>query len=173
MMNFYESLGFLVFGSRMRRLSESFLLELNKVYHNLDLDFEASWFPMFFLVSNQHPVSLNDIARQLEISHSAVSQLASVLKKKGLITSVKSQIDERKQLLALSKAGLTLKIELAPVWLAITETMQSLFAENQESASLLAAISVFEARLQSGNLNKLIQERYRQNRLVTTYNKLI
>mgnify|MGYP000488714928 CR=1 FL=1 len=173
MMNFYESLGFLVFGSRMRRLSESFLLELNKVYHNLDLDFEASWFPMFFLVSNQHPVSLNDIARQLEISHSAVSQLASVLKKKGLITSVKSQIDERKQLLALSKAGLTLKIELAPVWLAITETMQSLFAENQESASLLAAISVFEARLQSGNLNKLIQERYRQNRLVTTFNKLI
>ncbi len=172
-MNFYESLGFLVFGSRMRRLSESFLLELNKVYHNLDLDFEASWFPMFFLVSNQHPVSLNDIARQLEISHSAVSQLASVLKKKGLITSVKSQIDERKQLLALSKAGLTLKIELAPVWLAITETMQSLFAENQESASLLAAISVFEARLQSGNLNKLIQERYRQNRLVTTFNKLI
>ena len=128
---------------------------------------------MFFLVSNQHPVSLNDIARQLEISHSAVSQLASVLKKKGLITSVKSQIDERKQLLALSKAGLTLKIELAPVWLAITETMQSLFAENQESASLLAAISVFEARLQSGNLNKLIQERYRQNRLVTTFNKLI
>lgn len=172
-MNFYESLGFLVFGSRMRRLSESFLLELNKVYHNLDLDFEASWFPMFFLVSNQHPVSLNDIARQLEISHSAVSQLASVLKKKGLITSVKSQIDERKQLLALSKAGLTLKIELAPVWLAITETMQSLFAENQESACLLAAISVFEARLQSGNLNKLIQERYRQNRLVTTFNKLI
>lgn len=93
MMNFYESLGFLVFGSRMRRLSEFFLIELNKVYHNLDLDFEASWFPMFFLVSNQHPVSLNDIAKQLEISHSAVSQLASVLKKKGLITSVKSQID--------------------------------------------------------------------------------
>ena len=172
-MNFYESLGFLVFGSRMRRLSESFLLELNKVYHNLDLDFEASWFPMFFLVSNQHPVSLNDIARQLEISHSAVSQLASVLKKKGLITSVKSQIDERKQLLALSKAGLTLKIELAPVWLAITETMLSLFTENQESANLLAAISVFEARLQSGNLNKMIEERYRQNRLVTPLNTLI
>lgn len=172
-MNFYESLGFLVFGSRMRRLSESFLIELNKVYHNLDLDFEASWFPMFFLVSNQHPVSLNDIAKQLEISHSAVSQLASVLKKKGLITSVKSQIDERKQLLALSKAGLTLQIELAPVWLAITETMLSLFTENQESANLLAAISVFEARLQSGNLNKMIEERYRQNRLVTPLNTLI
>ncbi len=173
MMNFYESLGFLVFGSRMRRLSEFFLIELNKVYHNLDLDFEASWFPMFFLVSNQHPVSLNDIAKQLEISHSAVSQLASVLKKKGLITSVKSQIDERKQLLALSKAGLTLQIELAPVWLAITETMLSLFTENQESANLLAAISVFEARLQSGNLNKMIEERYRQNRLVTPLNTLI
>jgi len=172
-MNFYESLGFLVFGSRMRRLSEFFLIELNKVYHNLDLDFEASWFPMFFLVSNQHPVSLNDIAKQLEISHSAVSQLASVLKKKGLITSVKSQIDERKQLLALSKAGLTLQIELAPVWLAITETMLSLFTENQESANLLAAISVFEARLQSGNLNKMIEERYRQNRLVTPLNTLI
>lgn len=51
--------------------------------------------------------------------------------------------------------------------------MLSLFTENQESANLLAAISVFEARLQSGNLNKMIEERYRQNRLVTPLNTLI
>lgn len=172
-MNFYESLGFLVFGSRMRRLSETFLVELNKVYHNLDFDFEASWFPMFFLITSQQPVSLNEIARQLEISHSAVSQLASVLKKKGLITSVKSQIDERKQLLALSKSGITLHLKLAPVWQAISETMQSLFTANQESANLLEAISVFEARLQTGNLNILIEERYRRITLVTPLNTLI
>ncbi len=172
-MNFYESLGFLVFGSRMRRLSETFLVELNKVYCNLALDFESTWFPMFFLIASQQPVSLNEIASQLEISHSAVSQLASVLKKKGLITSVKSQIDERKQLLALSKAGLVLHVELSPVWVAISETMQSLFTENQESANLLEAISLFEARLQCGNLNKLIEERYRQNALITSLNTLI
>lgn len=166
-MNFYESLGFLVFGSRMRRLSETFLVELNKVYYNLAFDFEASWFPMFFLIASQQPVSLNEIASQLEISHSAVSQLASVLKKKGLITAVKSQIDERKQLLALSKAGLALHVELSPVWVAIAETMQSLFTENQESANLLEAISLLEARLQSGNLNKLIEDRYRQNTFFT------
>lgn len=167
-MSFYESLGFLVFGSRMRRLSETFLVELNKVYDNLAIDFDSSWFPMFYLIANRQPVSISEIAVQLEISHSAVSQLAMVFRKKNLITSVKSQLDERRQLLALSETGSELHLKLQPVWLAITETMQSLASNDPESTGLLLAITDFEARLQTGKLSKLIEERYRHHLAVLT-----
>ncbi len=41
-MNFYQNLGYLVLGSRLRRLSEAFLSEINRVYQNEGIDFDAS-----------------------------------------------------------------------------------------------------------------------------------
>ena len=52
-MNFYEELGYLVLGSRMRRLSEAFLSEINKTYQSAGISFDASWFPVFYLLSKK------------------------------------------------------------------------------------------------------------------------
>jgi hypothetical protein len=47
-MNFYENLVYLVFGSRLRRLSETFLADVNKIYQAQDITFDASWFPIYY-----------------------------------------------------------------------------------------------------------------------------
>ena len=83
-MGFYPKLGYLIFGSRLRRLSEYFLAEVNKVYGQQGIAFDASWFPLFYLLSVKDKLTLMDIATELEVSHSAVSQLVTNLKGKGL-----------------------------------------------------------------------------------------
>ncbi|HAO49511.1 MAG TPA: MarR family transcriptional regulator, partial [Runella sp.] len=67
-MNFYQKLGGLILGSRLRRLSEYFLSEVNKVYAEKGIAFDASWFSMFYLISKNEHISLIDIAETLEVS---------------------------------------------------------------------------------------------------------
>ena len=157
-MSFYPSLGFLVFGSRLRRLSEYFLMEVNKVYEQAGIPFDASWFPVFYLLSEQQPVPMTDIAGQLEISHSAVSQMVTSLKKKGLLKTAPCKDDGRRQLVEFSKKGEELLQQIRPVWEAITAAMNALAMENKQSQQLLAAIAQIEQSVQQKPLSERIRQ---------------
>jgi DNA-binding MarR family transcriptional regulator len=157
-MSFYPSLGYLVFGSRLRRLSEYFLMEVNKVYEQAGIPFDASWFPVFYLLSKQQPLPMIDIAEQLEISHSAVSQMVTNLKKKGLLKTTPCKEDGRRQLVAFSKKGEELLQQIQPVWTAITEAMNELVMENKQSQQILAAIAQIEQSVQQTSLAERIKQ---------------
>ncbi|MEZ2442554.1 MarR family winged helix-turn-helix transcriptional regulator [Chitinophaga sp. RCC_12] len=157
-MSFYPSLGYLVFGSRLRRLSEYFLMEVNKVYEQAGIPFDASWFPVFYLLSRQQPVPMIDIAEQLEISHSAVSQMVTNLKKKGLLKTTPCKEDGRRQLVAFSKKGEDLLQQIQPVWEAITGAMEALATENKQSQHILAAIAQIEQSVQQKSLSERIRQ---------------
>jgi DNA-binding MarR family transcriptional regulator len=157
-MSFYPSLGYLVFGSRLRRLSEYFLMEVNKVYEQAGIPFDASWFPVFYLLSKQQPVPMIDISEQLEISHSAVSQMVTNLKKKGLLKTTPCKEDGRRQLVAFSKKGEELLQQIQPVWEAITEAMNELVMENKQSQQVLAAIAQIEQAVQQKPLSERIKQ---------------
>lgn len=144
-MKFYSQLGYLILGSRLRRISAYFIAEVNKVYSQLNIEFDASWFPVFYLLSRQPHISLADIAEQLQTSHSAVSQLISGLRRKGLILLNRSPDDARKQLVRLSPEGESLLEKVEPVWKAIEKSMQALPAEDERIALVLPAISALEA----------------------------
>lgn len=152
-MSFYSSLGYLVFGSRMRRLSEYFLMEVNKVYEQSGIAFDASWFPVFYILSGQQPIPLIDIAEQLEVSHSAVSQLVTGLKKKGLVKTTPCPDDGRRQLVMLSKKGEELLKQVQPVWEAISSTMKVLADTSPQSRLLLEAVNQMERAVQEEPLS--------------------
>lgn len=152
-MSFYSSLGFLVFGSRLRRLSEYFLMEVNKVYEQSGIAFDASWFPVFYILSKQQNIPLTDIAEQLEVSHSAVSQLITGLKKKGLVKTGPCADDGRRQLVMLSKKGEELLQQVQPIWKAITLAMADLTESQQQ---LLDAITRVEKAVQQEPLSTRI-----------------
>ena len=84
-MIFYREAGELIFGSRLKRISERFLMDVSKIYKSLNIPFEVSWFPLFYLLNERGKLSVTEIARELEITHSAVSQLVTILQKKKLI----------------------------------------------------------------------------------------
>lgn len=146
-MPFYNDLGYLVFGSRLRRLSEAFLADVNKIYQSLGIPFDASWFPVFYILSKQKEVSIRAIADELGISHSAASQLLSSLQQKGLITVTPSATDARKKVIRFSREGKKLQSRIEPVWNSLTQAMQSVAEEKKHSRHILKALGELEESL--------------------------
>jgi DNA-binding MarR family transcriptional regulator len=151
-MNLYQSLGYLVLGSRVRRLSESFLSEINRAYQNEGIDFDASWFPVFYLLSKNGSLSIKELSEQTEVSHPAASQLISNLKNKKLVTSATCTDDGRRQLVQLTDSGRELLASILPVWDAILSAMDELIADEPGCRELLPAISALENAFKSANL---------------------
>jgi DNA-binding MarR family transcriptional regulator len=158
-MNFYESLGYLVLGSRLRRLSEAFLSEINKTYQAAGIDFDASWFPVFYLLSKNESLSIKELSDTTGVSHPAASQLVTNLKSKKLLKTTTSAEDGRRQLVQLTKAGHTLLERILPVWEALGLAMEELVTADPESQHLLLAITALENEFRSVSLSGKIGEK--------------
>ncbi|MFT3823149.1 MAG: MarR family winged helix-turn-helix transcriptional regulator [Chitinophagaceae bacterium] len=158
-MSFYQSLGYLVFGSRLRRLSETFLSDVNEIYKTHKLSFDASWFPVFYILSRQETVSIKDIADELCISHSAVSQLISNLQQKGLIKTTTDAADARKKVVTFTAKGAKLQQKIAPVWDALGAAMQELAAEGTHSKKILQAIDEMEQALEKRSIFNRVEQK--------------
>src|ERR1700754_1646842 len=131
-MNFYQQLGFLVFGSRLKRLSDTYLNDVNRIYKKHKIDFDASWFPVFYLLSEKKEVSIKEISDELNVSHSAISQLLSSLQQKGLIKSGMSKKAARHRAITCTAKGAKLSEKIKPVWNALQTAMEELANENAQ-----------------------------------------
>jgi DNA-binding MarR family transcriptional regulator len=158
-MNLYQNLGYLVLGSRLRRLSEAFLSEINRAYQNEGIDFDASWFPVFYLLSQKGSLSIKELSEQIEVSHPAASQLITGLKNKGLVTSATCADDGRRQLVQLTDSGKALLAQVIPVWDAVSKAMEQLVASEPGCHDILPAITSLENTFRSANLADRISEK--------------
>ncbi|KIC93734.1 MarR family winged helix-turn-helix transcriptional regulator [Flavihumibacter solisilvae] len=155
-MSFYQNTGVLVFGSRLRRLSESFLADVNRTYRHLGIRFDAAWFPIFYMLSRKVAVSIREISEELEVSHSAASQLISKLQEKGLIRSVTDKSDARKKKVTFTSKGQKLLEQVLPVWEALQKAMDEMFRDLPQGKLLMGAISETEqAFLDSSIFNRI------------------
>ena len=157
-MNFYQQLGFLVFGSRLKRLGDTFINDVNHVYKNQKIDFDASWFPVFYILSQKKEISIKDISDDLNVSHSAISQLVGNLQQKGLIKSVISKKDARHKTITFTAKGEKLLQKIKPVWNALQKAMEELTAENSQSKKILSALAGIEESVQQKSLFERIDE---------------
>jgi DNA-binding MarR family transcriptional regulator len=157
-MNFYQQLGFLVFGSRLKRLGDTFINDVNRVYKNQKIEFDASWFPVFYILSQKKEVSIKEISDELNVSHSAISQLVSSLQQKGLIKSVISKKDARHKAITFTPIGERLLKKIKPVWNALEKAMDELTNEKNQSKKILPALMGIEESIQHKNLFQRIED---------------
>jgi len=157
-MNYYQSLGYLVLGSRLKRLSELFLSEINKSYRAEGIVFETTWFPVFYLLSENKSLSIQELCENIEVSHPAASQLVTNLKNKGLVMTTTSPDDARKQLVKLTPAGKQLLKRILPVWDAIQQTMEEVAGGGKESQDLLDNLTRLETAFKSTDIVKKITD---------------
>ena len=151
-MNFYQSLGYLVFGSRLKRLGEGFINDVNRIYKMHNIGFDASWFPVFYILSRKNEISIREVSDELGVSHSAASQLLSSLQQKGFIKTSVSKKDARKKVVLFTAKGEKLLAKIKPVWSALENAMIELAGEGTESKQILTALSEIESNLQSASL---------------------
>jgi DNA-binding MarR family transcriptional regulator/predicted GNAT family N-acyltransferase len=158
-----EKLGELALASRLRRLSDVFMQDTERIYRNLNLEFEPKWFPVFYALSEKGPLSIMAISEELEVSHPGVIQIIKELEKSGLVFSEKDASDNRKRMVALSEKGLEILPRLQLVWKAIIDT--NLKTLQSQTHDLLYAIEEMEELLKEKNQYQRIMETIKNQQL--------
>ncbi len=156
MNNFYYQTGPLILGTRMKRLSEKFLQEINLVYKEEAIAFEPSWFPIFYLLKNGEERSLTDISLDLEVSHSAVSQMVTILKKHGLVNELPDPLDKRRKNIRLSEEGKILLKKVKPVWWAMEQSVKEILGE-KDTEKFFKQLRELETGCANNKLSKKIR----------------
>lgn len=136
-MDIYDQAGLLILGTRLRNLSDRYLSIVQDTYRTLNIPFEASWFPLFYLLSQRSRLSMAEAVQALPFSHSAVSQMAGSLRKKGLLTYANDVSDGRRKQLMLSTDGQKRLEQAEPVWQALHHALFELLGQQEVSACTL------------------------------------
>lgn len=155
--DFLTANGPLALASRMRRLADEILDEVTDVYAALDFDLNARFFPLLGLLASGTPIGITDAAKQLGMTHPAVSQMASELRSREYILEVADKQDERRRLMALSEKGKILIRELAPIWEAVRLEAADLLRSSE--VDFLSALSRLEENLHERKFSKRIVRR--------------
>ena len=146
----------LAFGTRLKLLTERLIQDGIRIYRYLNIDFEPRWFAIFYLLNNRSPLSVTEIAAELEITQPAVTQLANLLIKKGYVSHIKDKTDTRKRMLTLSKKGKELIPVLEPVWQSFRDSTKELF--DSTGYDVLLVLTKLENTLEQKDMFSRITE---------------
>lgn len=155
-MNFIKQLDELAFATRLKILTDRLIQDAAKIYKSLDIDFEPRWFSIFYLLNAKSPLSITEISSELSISQPAVTQIADILTKKGLVSHVKDKRDTRKRMLTLSKKGKELLPKLEPIWDSFGSAHRDLF--NSAGYDVMLVIEKLEDSLEKKDMFTRISE---------------
>lgn len=162
-MDFIRDLNLLALGSRLRRVSDRIMASGSDVYRLRELPFNPRWFPVYRVLADHGPLSVGETANALGLTHAAVSQHASALKKRGVVSSCKDERDERRTVLSLSEEGRALLPVLKPVWEDIEEAAQELV--DFAGIDILAALDGIEDALAVESLSARTERLSRRRQL--------
>jgi DNA-binding MarR family transcriptional regulator/GNAT superfamily N-acetyltransferase len=120
--------GGLLLGSRLKRLSEALYGGVDEIYRAHGVSLSSRAFPILFLLRDDGPLGVTDLAARLGQSHPAVVQMSGKLLAAGLVARARHRGDERRRLLTLTRKGRALMARLEPVWRAIRGAVDALAA---------------------------------------------
>lgn len=156
-MDIIRQLGELALASRLRRLAERLQRDATRLYQEHDLEFEARWFPLVYLLRRGDSMPLTTAARLLAVTHPAVHQMAGELTTRGLLRSDKDKGDVRRRLLVLTPEGRALCDRLAPLWDDVADATRELVASN--APHLLSGLERIERSLDESSIYDRVRER--------------
>jgi DNA-binding MarR family transcriptional regulator len=142
--DYSQSQGGAAIGARLRRLSERIDQDANRVYSQLGVTFEQRWMGVLNLLDLRGPMSVNELASGLAISHPSISQTRRSLKAAGLVAERADPNDGRRRTLHLTPKGRALVKKLQPIWSSLAQAAQVL---NAEAGNVVAALTRLEEAL--------------------------
>jgi DNA-binding MarR family transcriptional regulator/GNAT superfamily N-acetyltransferase len=155
-MDFYNTVGKMALGSRLRRLSEQITEDAGQVYAMYHVPLQPKWFPVFHALSQGHDKTITAIAEEIGHSHPSVSTIIREMVKEGIVTEKKDKHDGRKTVVALSKKGKEIMASIAPQYTDVTNAIEE--AMSQTRYDLWKAIEEWEFLLNQKSLLRRVQE---------------
>ncbi len=170
-MDFYNMIGKMAIGSRLRRLNERITEDGSKIYDLYGVGLDPKWFPVFYALSLKEEASVTEIAKFIGHSHPSVSQIVKEMKKNGILTTDKSAKDGRVNIIKLSEKGRQLIPKLEIQCADVTKAVEALLSETQHN--LWKAMEEVEFLLSEENLyertKKIRKDRERQKIEILNY----
>ena len=158
-MRFLSVQGRLALASRLKVRSERSYDLVDQVYREHGIGLQARWFPVLRLLEQRGPLSVGEIAREIGLTHSAISQMATKLIKGGWLQRVPGDGDRRQRVLALTARCQDELKAARPLWQAMRASVERRIMDT--GVDLLGALTQYEASLDEQPLPDEVARRVR------------
>ena len=159
--NFFDQVGPMAIGSRLRRVSELITEDARRAYELYGVGLQPKWWPVFYVLSLEEAgLSTSEIARRIGHSHASVSQICSAMTAAGLLTTAKSDADGRVNVIRLTTKAREILPGLRAQCADVGEAVEELLAETD--ADLWAALGALERCLEKRSLFDRVREQYKR-----------
>jgi len=150
-----EKLGYLAGATRFRRISERFYVDGDKIYKAAGLNFKASWFPVYYVLAiSDTPLTVLQIAEQIDFSHITVKNVLRELEKDELVSIETNPADKRSKLISLSTKGQKLIYRLKPIWISFATALKKVFQSGHPD--FLNILNRIDRQIEENPLNSLV-----------------
>lgn len=144
-MDFYDKLGPVALGSRLRRLSERMGEDAAQIFEIYGSAMQPRWFPVAKALAILKEATVSTLAEEIGQTHASVSQIVTSMKRGGFVHCERGEKDNRKTYVSLSEKGQSamkrVDIQCEDVGRAVDELL------SESSHDLWRALSDFETAL--------------------------
>lgn len=158
--SFFDDLGKLGLGSRLRLLTAKITEDAKKIYELYNIELEPKWFPVFYVLSECAEKTITKIAAQIGHSQPSVSKIIKEMSSKGLVLEKRTSEDGRRNVIKLSKKGLGLNEKIKQQYMDVIGAVESLSAQTKND--LWKAIEEWEFLLQQKSLLQRVKEKRKE-----------
>lgn len=154
-MDFYQHVGKLALGSRLRRLSDRLTADAADIYALYEVPLDPKWFPVFYVLAQQEEASITEIATTIGHTHPSVSQIVKEMKRQGIVVTDKRLKDARVSVVRLSEQGRRLVPQLEKQCGDVEQAVEELLQEISDD--LWRAIASVEFQLEEKSFLSRVQ----------------
>ncbi len=155
-MNFFDQIGKIAIGSRLRMLTEKITADATQLYQLYGVELQPKWFPVFYALSKGEAKTVTVIAKEIGHSHPSVSKIVSEMHKHGLLEERRDESDKRRNVVALSPKGLEMNEKIQYQYQDVNAALDEILAQSQYD--LWKAIAEWEFLLEQRSLFRRVQD---------------
>ncbi|TWI94775.1 transcriptional regulator, MarR family with acetyltransferase activity [Mucilaginibacter frigoritolerans] len=159
-MNFFNTVGKMAIGSRLRMLTDRITEDAAEIYKLYKIDMQPKWFPVFYALSQGEEKTITGIANEIGHSHPSVSKIISEMSKKGLVIEKKGNADGRRNMVRLSEKGVEFNLKIQDQYKDVENAIEEISA--QATNDLWKAIEEWEFLLEQKTLLRRVKEQQKQ-----------
>ncbi len=155
-MEFFNKVGKVALGSRLRLMTASFTDDASKIYELYGVDFNPKWFPVFYTIAEEREITITEIANEIGHSQPSVSKIIQEMIGAGILEEAAKTDDKRKNNVVLTEKGILISNKIKQQLLDIDVAVEGLISEAKHN--LWAAVEEWEFLLQQKSLFKRVSD---------------